>query len=126
MGALSILGGQPPPDVAALVANGFILLAFIGTIIAGVVKGVKEWRVLRAPSTVKPGAIAAATIMENITLSEWSGSNREVKRSVDRLVEAVDDLRREMRDNAEELRDVRKVLEERRTADRHWLDQRPD
>lgn len=125
MGVLANLSGGSPPDVAALVANGFILCAFIATIIAGVVKGVKEWRVLRAPSKPVPGGVTAATLMENITLSDWSASNRDVTHALNRVCEALTDLRREMKDNADEMRDVRRVLEDRRKDLERWVDQRP-
>lgn len=125
------MSGSAPPDTAALVANGFILLAFIGTVVAGIVKGVKEWRVLRAPT--KPASVGAAMLLETITLNEWSGSNREVSVAVieltrvsARLCEATDDLRRELKDNADEMRDVRRVLEDRRLELHRWLDQRPE
>lgn len=125
MGALQSLSGSAPPDTAALIANGFVLLAFIGTIVAGIVKGVKEWRILRAPTKPADPAAAAAILMDNLTLSDWSASNKDVSRNLHRVCEALDDLRRELKDNADEMRDVRRVIEDRRLGIERWVDQRP-
>lgn len=119
------MSGSAPPDTAALIANGFVLIAFIGTIVAGIIKGVKEWRILRAPNKPVSPAASAAILMDNITLSDWSASNKDVSRNLHRVCEALDDLRRELKDNADEMRDVRRVLEDRRQEMSRWVDQRP-
>lgn len=97
-------------DIPAIVANISILTLFVGLVFAGVAKGVKELKGL-ASSDGKT-SIQAATILENITLSEWSASNRSVEHAITRLGETTDGHRRAVDYNTDELRAMRRLLNE--------------
>lgn len=97
-------------NAPALAANVAVFAVFAGIVSAGVMKGLKEFRDFTKPSTTSSGAttpaqVAAATILENVTLSEWSASNREVVVAVTRLCEGL-------AKHQDEIADLRRVVED--------------
>ncbi len=99
-------------DLPTLVTNASLLAVFAGAITAGIVKGVKEWREFSKPAAADPSKsqIAAVTILENVTLNEWSRSNKEVTVAVLRLCEVIEKLHDEMRDTRHQLEDAKREL----------------
>lgn len=84
------------------------MFAIFGAIVtAGVMRGLKEFKDFTKPASTPsaPAQIVAATILENVTLSEWTTSNKEVVVVVVRLCETVVKLH-------DELTDMRRVLED--------------
>lgn len=93
-------------DLSALTANLAILVAFITAAIVGVSKGLKQFkngdkRSLDAGSDTK---IVAATLLENMTLNDWSQTNREVR-------DAVFSLRNAVIENTKEMEDLRHCIQ---------------
>lgn len=97
-------------DIPTLVANISILTLFIGVIIAGIAKGVKELKGLKTTDSGQ-NSVVAATMLENITLSDWSASNKDVRRALIQLCEVTDSSRRATNENTDELRNVRYSLD---------------
>lgn len=97
-------------NAATISANAAIAAVFIGVIIAGIKRGLKELRGFKEEPDSRP-KIAAATLLETVTLNEWSASNAELRRALILLHEAIDDHRHHIRDNTTELRDIRRSLD---------------
>jgi predicted nucleic acid-binding Zn-ribbon protein len=83
------------------------LVVFVGAVIAGIYKGLKELRTAE-PSKAN---VAAAMLLETVTLNEWSASNAAATRAIVRLAEATEDLRREVSENTDELRTMRRRMD---------------
>lgn len=97
-------------DLPTLITNASLLVVFGGAITAGVVKGIKEWREFSKPAASNDPAksqIAAVTILENITLSEWTASNKAVVVAIVRLCDMLDKHHDEMADTRRVIEDVR-------------------
>lgn len=75
-------------DIPSLATNLVILCGFIAATIAGVWKGLKSIKSDKSP-TPAPPEFGAVKILENATLNEWSGSNKEVALAIDRLTQVT-------------------------------------
>jgi hypothetical protein len=100
-----------PFDYTALTTNIGILVAFIAAVFAGIRKGLKE---LKTSDKVRPADLAAATILENVTLNEWSSTNREVVEVIGDLIRATEELRSAVYHHRDDLRDHGRELAELR------------
>lgn len=98
----SALDGAP-----AIIANVSVFAIFAAVVVAGIVRGLKEFRDFTKPTSSpnQSAQITAATILENVTLSEWTASNREVVVAVTRLCDLI--VR-----HHDEMADVRRVMED--------------
>lgn len=85
--------------------------ALVGAGAAGIVKGLKMLREMKPANPIPGSTIAAASIIETMSVKEWTATNLEVVQALRRCVEGMDDLRRSMVDNCDELRDVRHELD---------------
>lgn len=101
-------------NASSIATNVVMFIIFIGLVTAGVMKGVKDFREFKKPEAASAGTtaqIAAATILENVTLNDWSASNREVVAAIQRLCDMLSrhldetaDLRRVMEDVRHDMR----------------------
>lgn len=99
-------------DLPAIAANVAVLIAFLAAIWAGITKGLKELKAGAALPETPPATVQAATILENATLREWSETNRDAVHAIARLTQSIDDLRRAMIDSSDEMRAMRRKLDE--------------
>jgi hypothetical protein len=106
-------------DYAGLVTNLGIFVAFITAAVVGIWQGVKKLR-KDSDDQIMPRDIRAATIMENITLSEWSQSNRdviaglaEVKRALYHQCDVVIEHGKDMRELAHQIERLRDKINDR-------------
>lgn len=96
------------PDITAIVTNLGIFSLAIGAVVGGVWRGLKNVRKVGYSPDRPTSQLAAATIMETTTLLMWSESNRDVCKSIDQLVDVLQDHRSEiteLRHQMERLRD---------------------
>lgn len=102
-------------DLSSLTTNLVIFAAFISAAIGGIWSGLKKVResVVSGPSSGKHTPLSGAMI-EVVTLSDWSDSNREVAEAVKNLVEATYALRNSMSDTSRDLADLRHAISELR------------
>lgn len=81
-------------------------------------RGLKEVRDFRKPdASTPPGTaaqVAAATILENVTLSEWSASNRDARAGMDRLCDILLKVRDELVELRHEISEARHDIREGR------------
>lgn len=110
------------PTAEAIIANISVLAIFASLVAAGIMKGVKEVRDFRKPdaatSPSTTAQVAAATILENVTLAEWSRTNMLVVEAIRELMDCLSrdrESRLDMRLETAELRhaiaDLTKVME---------------
>jgi hypothetical protein len=88
--------------------------AFIGLVTAGALKGLKEYKDFKRPEAAgssMSAQVAAATILENATLAEWTRSNHAVVAALERLCDTLSrnldetaELRRTVADAAHDIR----------------------
>jgi hypothetical protein len=101
-------------NASSIATNVVMFVIFIGLVTAGVMKGLKDFREFKKPETTSTSAtaqVAAATILENVTLSEWTRSNHEVVAALGRLCDMMSrnldqtaELRRAVEDAAHDIR----------------------
>lgn len=75
------------PDPTAIATNVTVLVTFVGIVVAGIMAGIKKVKELAGDKP--PAQLAAATILENVTLSEWSKTNREVATQLAKLCDIL-------------------------------------
>lgn len=81
-------------DYVSLATNAGIAVGFIVAMILGIKKGLDTFREKGDAAIKKHGAtVAAATLLENQTLNEWSGSNREVANALQDLKDMLAEVR---------------------------------
>lgn len=101
-------------NASSIATNVVMFVIFIGLVTAGVMKGFKDYKDFKKPAAISTGTtaqVAAATILENVTLSEWTKSNRDVVAAIQRLCDMLSrhldetaDLRRVMEDVRHDMR----------------------
>jgi hypothetical protein len=99
-------------NAPAIIANISVMAIFAAVVTAGIMRGLKEYRDFMKPAATANTTtqVAAATILENVTLSEWTRSNKEVSVALGRL---CDMLAKHHDETAELRRNVEDVS--------HWL-----
>lgn len=103
-------------NAPAIIANISVLAIFGAIVAAGIMRGLKEFRDFRNPATKSDGSaspaaqIAAATILENVTLNEWSRSNKEVAIALGRLCDILVKHHDELADHRRVMEDVQHEL----------------
>lgn len=119
MGNLSVIPTSGLPSAETIVANVTILTVFAGLVVAGIMRGLKEVREFRKPSSSSESPasqIAAATILENATLASWSESNRAVVTALGVLTLAIDRMCNHLSDQVDETASARRETTELRRA----------
>lgn len=93
-------------DFTALATNLSILIAFITAAVMGVKAGIKKHNEANRTQSMAPdqAKVVAATLMENITLSEWSQTNRETREALLKVCQAV-------AENTAEMKELRHALQ---------------
>lgn len=107
------IAGSVLPSVSTIIANISGLVIFAALVVAGIVKGLKEVREFRKPDAATPGQpaqIAAATILENVTLGEWSRTNMLVVNAIRDLIEVMGKHRDEVHEQRLETADLRHAI----------------
>ena len=100
-------------NASSIATNVVMFVAFIGLVTAGIMKGVKDWREFKKPEAAGTGPtaqIAAMTILENVTLSEWSRSNRDVIVAIRDLIDVMSKHRDEVHEQRLETADLRHAI----------------
>lgn len=100
-------------NASSIATNVVMFVAFIGLVTAGIMKGVKDWRDFKKPESTSaaPAAqIAAAMILENVTLNEWSRSNRDVIVAIRDLIDVMGKHRDEVHEQRLETADLRHAI----------------
>lgn len=86
------LGQSALKNAPAIIANISVLAIFGAIVAAGVMRGLKEYRDFTKPKVEAPSTsatVAAATILENVTLNDWSRSNKLVADQLAKLIEVM-------------------------------------
>lgn len=116
---MSIAANTASVDYASLVTNLGVFVAFVMAAVVGIWQGIKKLR-KDSDDQVMPRNILAATIMENVTLSEWSQSNRDVvaaltemKRAAYHQSETLIEHGRDMRELAHQIERLRDKINDR-------------
>lgn len=103
-------------DLPAVITNVSLVIVFAGAVTAGAIQGAKQVKEFLKPAAAVEHAdeksqIAAVTILENVTLNEWTRSNKEVAVAAARLcdmlgktLDEVSDLRRTVEDIQHQLK----------------------
>lgn len=81
-------------DFSKIAANIVLLFGFVATVVMGLKKGAKEFREYQS-SNLSP-KVQAAVLMENVTLSEWTASNKIVVEELRLLRTEITGLKHEM------------------------------
>lgn len=100
-------------NAPAIIANISVFAIFAAVCVAGIVRGLKEYRDFIKPASPSSGTttqITAATLLENVTLSEWSATNRDVKIALNRLCDMLAKHHDEMAGTRRVLEDVQHEL----------------
>ena len=87
-------------DLPTIIANVSLIIVFAGAITAGIFRGIKEFREFLKPAATPEASeksqIAAVTILENVTLNEWTRSNKEATVATLRLCDMVSEVTDEL------------------------------
>lgn len=106
--------GQALGNAPAIIANISVLVIFASIVGAGILRGLKEYREFTKSSVTAPpvpdARVAAATLLENVTLSEWTTSNREVKVALERLCDMLSKSREETMELRHEIVELRQGM----------------
>jgi len=99
-----------------------VFAIFAAIVSAGVMRGLKEYRDFIKSKAPSPGSsttaqVAAATILENVTLSEWSRTNREVSEQLKDTHVAIDRLCDMLAKHHDETAELRRNVQDVT----HWL-----
>lgn len=110
--SLQQVAGSALGNASSIIANISVLAIFGSIVAAGVMKGLKEYRdfVKPASTAATPAVdarVAAATILENVTLSEWTASNKEVVVALHHVCDKLDRVREELMEHRMALKEDR-------------------
>lgn len=114
MGNLSVIPSGLP-SAETVVANVTVLAIFASLVAAGIMRGLREVREFRKPATASTSSaaqIVGATILENVTLHEWTTSNGEVRVALDRLHDVIVKYRDELNEHRHEMIEHRRAIED--------------
>lgn len=98
-------------NAGAITANIAVGIVFLGLIVAGVKRGLKELRELRPADVTGANKPEALTVVSSMTLLELSASNRENANAVDNHRGATDRNTGAVHDLIDEIRSLRRDLE---------------
>lgn len=102
------------PLASPIAVNVVIFIAFVAMVTTGIFQGLKHVREFKEGFGERSdkAKIAAATILENVTLSDWTASNKSVKEALERLRNEISEHRHEVAENRHALVRLHDEIEE--------------